>query len=61
MPDVVGPKVCGIVCALEILWDPGEVGARQLAVCDDCFWLMTLFTLSIQKQDIYYTYHFYGS
>ena len=45
MPDVVGPKVCGIVCAREIPWDPGGVGARQLAVCDDCFWLMTLITL----------------
>ena len=22
MPDVVGPKVRGIVCAWEILWDP---------------------------------------
>ena len=37
MPDVFGPKVCGIVCAREILWDTGGVGARQLAVCDDCF------------------------
>ena len=38
---VMWPKVRGIVCAWEILWDPGGVGARQLAVCDDCFWLMT--------------------
>ena len=42
MPDVVGPKVCGIVCERKILWDPGGVGARQLAVCDDYFWLMIL-------------------
>ena len=45
MSDVVGPKVRGIVCAWEILWDPGGVGARQLAVYDDCVWLMTLIAL----------------
>ena len=45
MSDVFGPKVRGMVCAREILWDLGGVGARQLAVCDDCFWLMTLIAL----------------
>ena len=45
MLDVVGPKVRGIVCARDILWDPGGVGVCQLAVCDDCFWLITLITL----------------
>ena len=35
-----------MVCSREIPWDPGGVGARQLAVCDDCFWLMTLIALS---------------
>ena len=42
MPDVFGPKVRGIVCVWEILWDLGGVGARQLVVCDDCFWLVTV-------------------
>ena len=46
MPDVFGPKVRGMVCSREILWDLGGVGAHQLAVCDDCFWLMTLIALS---------------
>ena len=45
MTDVFGPKVRGMACSPEILWDPGGVGASQLAVCDDCFWLMTLIAL----------------
>ena len=45
MPDVFGPKVCGMVCSREKLWDPGGVGARQLAVCNYCFWLMTVIAL----------------
>ena len=45
MPDVFVPKVRGMVCSREILWEPGGVGARALAVCDDCFWLMTLIAL----------------
>ena len=42
MPDVFGPKVRRMVCSREILLDPG---GRQLVVCDDCFWLMTLIAL----------------
>ena len=45
MPDVFGSKVRGMVCSREILWDPGGVGAHQLAVCDDCFWFMNLIAL----------------
>ena len=42
MPGIFGPKLRGMACSRETLWDPGGVGARRLAVCDDCFCLIAL-------------------
>ena len=42
LPSVFGPKLRGITCPRETLWDPGGVGVCRLALCDDCFCLIAL-------------------
>ena len=42
LPGVFRPTLRGITCLRETHWDPGGVGTCRLAVCDDCFCLITL-------------------